>query len=80
MPTLTKKNIEFNLPILSNEENRCFVATKLEELIKAAVSIKEKIEVGEITFNEDWERLNLPMNQILDILYKELAFRVTTEH
>ena len=59
----------FNLPVLSNEENRCFVSTKLDELIKAAVAIKEKIEVGEITFNEDWERLNFPMNQILDILY-----------
>lgn len=64
----------FNLSVLSNEENRCFVSTKLNELIEAATLIKGKIEVGEITFNEDWERLNLPMNQILDILYKELAF------
>lgn len=65
----------YNLAILSNDENKEFVTTRLKTIIEGFIIIHDKVEKGESTTEEDWRKANDPMNDILDILYTEIAYR-----
>lgn len=68
-------NLDFKLSILSDDTHKVFVASKLKQLMEGCKIVLHKVENGETTTNDDWSKMNDPMNEILDILYTDIAYR-----